>query len=530
MAPSDEYDIVRLLAEKEDFVRRITERDERNTSLSKQLSSAQQKAAAASEALVAEQAERKLSDRLSAKHAKALEQRLEETEARIAQLEGAAHRSDERMSALTKAHSEAVGQRDEVRSQLEASRVDATRAEATCDELRAELARRELADEKRAEVEAQRARALQQQLAAAVARAESAYDQSTRERSERDITQQRLVEVEKQLEEACARHRRDEDRVTTTTELLEAERRAAKHDVQDAVAQWHHEKRHAESLVRELEGVRMDLGACRKLLEMADLERSGWASLHQQLRHAQRERARMEKELHAAMGTARAYARHCRCAAPLVIAEIARVPHAASDFRWTEESESMTTQEEAPDARGYKKEEEEEEKEENGEEENGEEEEEEEDEEGAVRGMYVEGIAQGTSFPMQMDRPRRSLGVLKSPGTPVNVGDEGKARTCDARWHWHAATDAQTTTRGDQEHSLSFPSPSHAPSIPLAEGGRSERVRGAYAEVLGHLNRGWGGSPSRTDDHILPWAVRYSVLGTVRGRRSPMRSPRRAEW
>ena len=63
--PSEEYDIVRLLAQKQDFERRIVERDEHNNELQKKLNHAETRVREASDSLASERAERRLAEEMS---------------------------------------------------------------------------------------------------------------------------------------------------------------------------------------------------------------------------------------------------------------------------------------------------------------------------------------------------------------------------------------------------------------------------------------------------------------------------------
>ena len=141
---SEEYDIVRLLAQKEDFERRIAERDERNTDLQRKLSKAETRAREASEALVAERAERQLADKVSEREIKSLKKQLEKQQAEakevIADLEGRGHRATEKIATLAQAQREALEQLATSKAQIESIRAEVVRAESSVDELRAERA------------------------------------------------------------------------------------------------------------------------------------------------------------------------------------------------------------------------------------------------------------------------------------------------------------------------------------------------------------------------------------------------------
>ena len=328
---SEEYDIVRLLAQKEDFERRIAERDERNTDLQRKLSKAETRAREASEALVAERAERQLADKVSEREIKSLKKQLEKQQAEakevIADLEGRGHRATEKIATLAQAQREALEQLATSKAQIESIRAEVVRAESSVDELRAERSRRDVLDAKNEEERL----SLQQALAAADAKLECAIKQMEEQRAtvstQHDEVQQMQLRLDAShklvLEERAQRDQADE-RARLVQEVLEAERSAMRHDVQDATTQWRHEQRNAASACSELERVRVDLDSCRAQLEMVHKERGTWLALNEQYRHARAEAARLEGELHAATAMTRAYARHCRCTAPLAIAEHAR--------------------------------------------------------------------------------------------------------------------------------------------------------------------------------------------------------------
>ena len=163
---SAEYDVVRLLAQKEDLERRIAERDERNNELQKKLSRAETRAREVSDSLVAERAERQLAEETSARMIQALKLEAERQQAVVAHLEADGQSAKQTISNLALAKRDALAQLKDAHKQIDSLSEDVVHLESIVDEFHAERARRDAIDVKNE----QERRSLQQALAAAQAK------------------------------------------------------------------------------------------------------------------------------------------------------------------------------------------------------------------------------------------------------------------------------------------------------------------------------------------------------------------------
>ena len=144
--PSEENDIVRLLAQKQDFERRIAERDERNNELQKRLSRAETRAREVSDSLIVERAERQLAEEVSRREIQVLKLEAEKQQAVIADLQNDGHRAMVTIANLAHAKREALEQEAVSKAQIESLRAEVVCAESLVDELHAERARRDAID------------------------------------------------------------------------------------------------------------------------------------------------------------------------------------------------------------------------------------------------------------------------------------------------------------------------------------------------------------------------------------------------
>ena len=143
---AEEYDVVRLLAQKEDLERRVAQRDERNNELQKKLSCAESRANEASDSLVAERAERQLAEEVSRREIQVLKLEAEKQQAVIADLQNDGHRAMVTIANLAHAKREALEQEAVSKAQIESLRAEVVCAESLVDELHAERARRDAID------------------------------------------------------------------------------------------------------------------------------------------------------------------------------------------------------------------------------------------------------------------------------------------------------------------------------------------------------------------------------------------------
>jgi hypothetical protein len=305
--------VEKLLAEKEDMIRRIKERDERSTELMKQVAAAQLKAQKATDALAAEQAETQAAQFATAR----AKEKIAELEEKLRQLQLENERGkltaaakEDKLGGVDKMHRDAVAQLAESRVLCAQLQAQAAAAEGKCEEMRAERTRREAAEkDQEAEREAARREAMQQQqaLAAAQAKAQAGeeaairmVEQMDREREsltkQRDHTQQRLEEAQKRKDEESE----EREKAVTAAAVAKTECQAASEMASRATQQWKHEVDNAAMAWKELEAFRAELGTCRRKLEVADRERaareSHWAAMKEQLRYAKEENMRLENE------------------------------------------------------------------------------------------------------------------------------------------------------------------------------------------------------------------------------------------
>ena len=134
--------VVRLLAQKEDFERRIAERDERNNGLQKKLSRAETQVREAADCLGVERAERQKAEKVSAGTIRALNLQAEKLQAEIADLQGRGQSAMETIANLAHAKAEALEQLAISKAQIESLRADVVLAESLVDDLHAERTRR----------------------------------------------------------------------------------------------------------------------------------------------------------------------------------------------------------------------------------------------------------------------------------------------------------------------------------------------------------------------------------------------------
>ena len=148
--PSEEYDIVRLLAQKQDFERRIVERDERNNELQKKLYRAETRVREASDSLAAERAERQQAEEMSNQEIQVLKLEAEKQRAVIANLtsdlQGLGNRAMDTIANLAHAKREALEQLAVSKAQIESLRAEVVRAESLIDEFHAERVRHNAID------------------------------------------------------------------------------------------------------------------------------------------------------------------------------------------------------------------------------------------------------------------------------------------------------------------------------------------------------------------------------------------------
>ena len=320
-AQLDKETHIRLLAEKEDFQRRIKERDARSTELQKTADAAEKKAQKAAETLAVERAERELLAAQVADREKTMKGEISDLEKRLREASARADRSDGSIEALqSQLDSAASLQREtrlelvETQRQLAEARAAIARAEGEADDLRTAGDRQNKSSSQShgalsRERDALRADVNRLEQGLSAARAEVKCGEATASMllqqlelarstlgGQRDLAQQRADDaIATREEERLGREKAEEAAAVANAACVI--RREEGERTQEALV---HERATTQSLLRELEALRSEAGAARRRADALEKERvsaeAHATKLAASVAHEQATNARLERE------------------------------------------------------------------------------------------------------------------------------------------------------------------------------------------------------------------------------------------